>query len=165
MQKKNKIQKFFVAGVIIFLFVLGGCSNLLSKKNPTEFYNAGLEKLELKDYDGAMAEFDEAIKINSKFYESYIARGAVKEIRGDYEGAIKDYDTAIKLKPDSFEVYYNRGAAKKEFADKEKNIAKKIKYYESALKDFEKISELDPKNQIYFMKKQELEKILKKVRK
>ena len=63
-------------------------------------------------YEGAIADYDEAIRINPNYATDYNSRGFTKRRLGQYEGAIADYDEAIRLKPDFAIAYNDRGKAK-----------------------------------------------------
>src|SRR6266566_5168821 len=62
------------------------------------------------EYDRAIADYNQAIKLNAKFAAAYNNRGVAHDSKGEYDRAIADYDQAIKLKP-SAEAYFNRGNA------------------------------------------------------
>jgi tetratricopeptide (TPR) repeat protein len=51
------------------------------------------------DYDGALAQFDQAILLDPKYAEAYSNRGSVYDKKGDYEHAIADYNEALRLDP------------------------------------------------------------------
>ena len=81
--------------------------------DPTEpefFDNRGLDLAANGDYVGAIADYDEAIKIRPepKFLTN---RGDAWQARKDYDRAIADYDAALKLDPKFQRAYNNRGAA------------------------------------------------------
>lgn len=50
----------------------------------------------LLDYKNALADFDEAIRLDPDQFESIGNRGVVRQLSGDYKGAIADYDSAIQ---------------------------------------------------------------------
>ena len=83
----------------------------------TAFYDSGNSKYNLKDYQGAIADYNQAIKLNPDWPGSYANRGHSKHLLKDYEGAIADYNQAIKLKPDDAESYYHRGNSKNDLGD------------------------------------------------
>jgi tetratricopeptide (TPR) repeat protein len=70
----------------------------------TAYYRKG-------DYDHAIADFDEAIRLWPDHAGTYNSRGAACGSKGDYDCAIADFDEAIRLEPDFAEAYYNRGTA------------------------------------------------------
>src|SRR5215469_13905396 len=50
-------------------------------------------------YDAAIKDYDEAIKLKPTFAEVFYNRGNAYYLERKYERAINDYDEAIKLKP------------------------------------------------------------------
>ena len=70
----------------------------------------------LKDYYGAIVDFNKAIKLETNDDDSYYNRGRSKHSLKDHSGAITDYTKAIELNPSSHS-YNNRGDAKKELGD------------------------------------------------
>ena len=50
--------------------------------------------------DGALADYDQAIRLNPAYVDAYNNRGVVRSDRGDADGAIADYDQAIRLNPE-----------------------------------------------------------------
>ena len=63
------------------------------------------------EYDRAIADYTEAIRIKPDYAEAYRNRGVAYAEKGEYDRAIADYTEAIRLKPDYAEAYYNRGIA------------------------------------------------------
>ena len=72
----------------------------------------GNEKYGLGNYEGAIADYDTAIRLKPDFANAYHNRGIAKTRLGEHLSAITDYDTAIRLKPDDADAYVNRGIAK-----------------------------------------------------
>jgi tetratricopeptide (TPR) repeat protein len=62
------------------------------------------------DYDRAIQDYDQAIKLNPKSATAFNDRGVAYDHKGEFDRAIQDYDQAIKLRP-SAEMYFNRGNA------------------------------------------------------
>jgi len=85
--------------------------HILSQLTAMDYYNRGVTKMLSGDYQGAIADFNEAIKLNPDLAEAYYIRGLTKGKSGDYQGAIADYNQAIKLNPDDALAYYNKACA------------------------------------------------------
>jgi tetratricopeptide (TPR) repeat protein len=63
------------------------------------------------DYDRALADYDEVIKLAPHTAIAFALRGEVHAKRGDYDGAIADYERAIELEPNLASAFSNRGLA------------------------------------------------------
>jgi tetratricopeptide (TPR) repeat protein len=77
------------------------------------YTNRGVEYEIKKEFDKAIADHDQAIKVDPKNWAAYNNRGNAYAGKHDYDHAIADYDEAIKLNPKYAEAYYNRGLAKR----------------------------------------------------
>jgi len=81
-------------------------------------YNRGGTYHEKKEYDLAIKEFTEAIRLDPTNALAYFKRGNVYIDKNEYDLAIKDYSEAIRLDPNLACAYNNRGyvyAKKKEY--------------------------------------------------
>ncbi len=77
----------------------------------TVYNNRGIVYNEKGDYEQAIADLNQALKLKPDYAEAYNNRGNVYAQNGNYDQAIADITQALKLKPDSAEAYNNRGAA------------------------------------------------------
>jgi tetratricopeptide (TPR) repeat protein len=59
-----------------------------------------------KNYDGAIREFTEAIRLDPKNAEAYSQRGLVYDTKHDYERAAADYEAALRIDPDNWARRY-----------------------------------------------------------
>jgi len=66
-----------------------------------------------KDYDHAIADYSQAIRLRPDYAEAYNNRGLAYALSGKFEIAnvIADYSQAIKLRPTYAYAYNNRGVA------------------------------------------------------
>jgi len=90
------------------------------------YTNRGVEYEIKKDFDKAIADHDQAIKIDPKNPAAYNNRGNAYAGKQDWEHAIADFDMAIKLNPKYAEAFFNRGQAKRnkgDFTGSETDIA------------------------------------------
>ncbi|MEZ7893032.1 MAG: tetratricopeptide repeat protein [Candidatus Wallbacteria bacterium] len=111
------------------------------------YYDRGNSYQAKKDYENAINDYSEAIKLkidspemNSTYSEVYNNRGYSYYQKEKYDDAINDFTEAIKLNPKYAEAYYNRGIA----YNMKKNKNNSAADYENALKDFGSAITLKP---------------------
>jgi tetratricopeptide (TPR) repeat protein len=73
--------------------------------------------------DRAIADYDEAIRLNPEDADAYSNRGNAYFHKGDFDRAITDYDEAIRLNPEFADAYHNRGSAYFHKGDSDRAIA------------------------------------------
>ncbi|MEK7487681.1 MAG: tetratricopeptide repeat protein, partial [Planctomycetota bacterium] len=88
-------------------------------QNAQEFYQRGLVKNLSGDFNGAIVDFSEVIRLNPEYALAYINRGNAKYKTKDMDGVINDCGEAIRLNPEYALAYNNRGNAKKDKKDLE----------------------------------------------
>lgn len=124
--------------VLVFLGILAlmGVIFLLWRPNPLKsqkYYNRAQEKARMGDQQGALEDFNRAIRLNPKDYEAYFKRGNVYYSLGDLLNAITDYSRAIELEPTYAKAYFNRGLARSQLGKSSEAIA-----------DFNQVIKLSP---------------------
>ena len=97
--------------------------------------NRGLAYKKKSQWDRAIADFDEAIRLKPDFVFAFNNRGNTYYFKGHLDRAIKDYDEAIRLNPDLSEAFSNRG-----------NIYRKQGNIDRAIMDYDKAIHLNPEN-------------------
>jgi tetratricopeptide (TPR) repeat protein len=95
-------------------------------------FNRGNVFYKKKDYDKAISDFTEAIRLDPNYAQSYNNRGIAYAGNKEYDKAISDFTEAIRLNPNYAESYFNRGNA----YDEE---------YDKAISDYNKAIRLDPR--------------------
>ena len=108
--------------------------------NADAFNTRGVAYFELKEYNNALLDYEQALKVLPDFYSPYYNRALLKTTQGDIQGALNDYSQAIRLAPDTAksatsEAYLNRGQL---FALQEQ--------IQPALTDFDQSVKLNPRN-------------------
>jgi tetratricopeptide (TPR) repeat protein len=81
-------------------------------------YNRGSAWNSKGEFDRAIADFDEAIRLDPKVQFTQEGRGSAWAAKGEYDRAIADYTEAIRLRPTNEGAYNDRGLAwkaKREF--------------------------------------------------
>jgi clan AA aspartic protease (TIGR02281 family) len=110
-----------------------------SAPNRAQAYrNRGAAYYEKGEFERAIADFSEAVKIDANVVPPYFAlaysrRGLAAAEKKDYDQAIADYSEAIKLNPTAIEVYKDRAAAYGNKSD-----------YDRAIADYSQAIKLDP---------------------
>jgi carboxyl-terminal processing protease len=98
------------------------------------FNNRCAAFLAVGEYDKAVADCDQAIKLSPKYALSYLNRGNAFFAKQDYNHAIADYDQAIRIEPGYAFAFRNRGLAYSQKGD-----------YDHAIADYKEAVRLDPK--------------------
>jgi tetratricopeptide (TPR) repeat protein len=97
------------------------------------------QKMRDRDFDGAIADFNQLIEISGIFPEnvqsaSYLSRGTAFQKKGDFDAALTDFNKAIKLQSDNFIAYQNRAS-----------LHEDRKELDAALADYNKAIKLNSK--------------------
>ena len=113
-------------------------------------YNkVGMENECNGNYDMALNNYDEAIKLAPDYVEAFVNRGNTRYKMRDRNGALRDYDNAIERNSDCAEIYCKRGNVKQEMSD-----------YEGALKDYGTAIEVNPEYAKAFYHRSKLKLLL-----
>ena len=72
----------------------------------------GLAKFILGQFQEAIMDYDEAIRIKPDFAEAFHGRGIAKAMLGQHQDAIVDHNEAIRIKPDHAGAFHGRGFTK-----------------------------------------------------
>ena len=91
------------------------------------------------DYDGAIAQFNQAITLDPKYPQTYSYRAAAKMAKGDTTGAMADDNQLLTLDADNAAGFCQRGFVKQAMKDPD-----------GALADYSRAVQLDPKSYVAF---------------
>ena len=93
---------------------IDGCTSLIDSGEgtpvalATAYNNRGNAYTVKGDYDRALQDFDQSIKLNPTFARPFNNRGVAHLKKGEYDLAIKALDEAIKLNPEYGGAFANR---------------------------------------------------------
>lgn len=76
-----------------------------------------------QDFKKALADMDEAIKLEPQQAGYFVNRAYMKYKLDDYFGAMADYDYAVSLDPENMAAHYNRAMLHAEVGEHQKSIA------------------------------------------
>jgi tetratricopeptide (TPR) repeat protein len=106
-----------------------------AQQSAADYLNQSGQKFKSGDHDGALADVNQAIKLDPNLARAYRQRALFKELAADLSGALIDCNQAIKLDPKDGKVFGLRGDVKKDMGD-----------VPGALTDYSQSIALDPTN-------------------
>ncbi len=77
-------------------------------------YSRGIGFYGLENYEGAIADYTESLKLNPIAVPAYNNRGVAFRRLGKFEAAIADFDAALAREPDDAAAFANRAISKDE---------------------------------------------------
>ena len=102
-------------------------------------YSLGVEKFSVKDYAGAIVDFDKVIERNPEYVRAYYERGRAQSRLGNYANGIASLTQVIKMAPQDADAYHGRGT-----------IEAILGNYANAILDLDKAIELDAAHPIAY---------------
>jgi tetratricopeptide (TPR) repeat protein len=103
------------------------------KMDAHDYFERGNESAEKEEYDAAITDFTEAIRLEPDVAAIYNRRGIAYHAKKEYDQAIADFTEAIRHKPDVARFYYSRGIV---YNEKDE--------YDAAIADFTEAIRLKP---------------------
>jgi tetratricopeptide (TPR) repeat protein len=130
---RSECRSLFVRRLTLGV-LLGACfaSATQAQYSAVDYYNQGVAWAENGKYDRAIADFNQAIRLDPNYAYAYNNRGYAWNGKKEYDRAIADYDQAIRLDPKYAKAYSNRGYA---WSSKQE--------YDRAIADFSQAIRLD----------------------
>jgi tetratricopeptide (TPR) repeat protein len=100
-----------------------------------DYFALANQKKDDRDYQGALADYNQAIALKPDYAEAYAGRGFLKYLHlSDFQGALADYNQAILIKPNYTSAYADRGFLR----------GNNLNDLQGALADFDKAINLKP---------------------
>ncbi|XHX78602.1 MAG: tetratricopeptide repeat protein [Stenomitos frigidus ULC029] len=127
---------------------------LIDPKTAKDFNQRGTSKAQNGDLEGAIADFDQAIRLKLDYATAYYNRGTAYARTGNVRAALADYTQVIALKPNNAAVRYSRGLLRANTGDRA-----------GAIVDFQQAAALFKQegNTVFFQKAQDYIKQLQPV--
>ncbi|MFN6519023.1 MAG: tetratricopeptide repeat protein [Nostoc sp. CreGUA01] len=101
------------------------------------------------DYQGALADYNQAIQLDPDSPENYLWRANVRSLLKDNQGALADCNQAIKSQPDNGDGYSCRGSVRFDLKD-----------YQGALVDLNQAIKFNPDDITYYFDRAKVREIL-----
>jgi len=83
-------------------------------KNPEtaeDWFHQGLEQANLGNWSNAIADWEQALKIDPQLASAWHNRGSALAMIGNYEEALNSYDRALEITPNDHQIINARGSA------------------------------------------------------
>jgi tetratricopeptide (TPR) repeat protein len=88
-----------------------------------DWFRQALQKQSKGDYQGAIADYTQVLKLVPDSNGAYYNRGLTYAGLGNHTSAVMDYDQTIKLQPNYPDAYYSRGSSYSSLGDHKSAIA------------------------------------------
>ncbi len=106
--------------------------------------------LDKSEYDEAIQDYGEAIRLNGKNDDYYYSRGIAWKCKGEHGSAIDDFDAAIRLNPSSPFAYVMRGEVWIE-KDSDGSLLNEEQNQDRAIRDFDEAIRINPRTALAYI--------------
>lgn len=117
-----QFKKLLMKNLLLFSFLF--LSALGWSQTAEDYFDQAMKKSDAGNAQGAIADYNKAIKMKPDFVVAYLNRGMQKIKTNDLQGALADVNKTIEMHDDNTYAYTTRA-----------NIHYKLKDYKSALND------------------------------
>jgi tetratricopeptide (TPR) repeat protein len=101
-------MKLKIVQIVLVVFIFAGCTH---RQKITDLTAQAAEAMAKENYEQAIKDYSEVIRLDSKFAPAYAARGDAFIMLGKFDEAIQDLSEAIQLNPKNYLAYQLRGTA------------------------------------------------------
>ena len=115
--RHSTLYRAMAAALAAAICLLPSCSNDASDSSPTAttlnpadaLFNAGVERQDAGDLEGAIARYDQAIAADATYVAAWYNRAVAKQNLGRDADAVVDYRKVVELDPKNARALYNLG--------------------------------------------------------
>ena len=152
--------------ILLFLVSFAAKGQMYDKKT-MDLFAKGCEKVSGKDFNGAIDDFSEVIRLYPDVKMGYENRGVARFYLQDFTGALADFNRALEIDPGDYNTLGRRGWAKfnlqdyngaiQDFTSALDGVKNKVQYYnirgqakyrihdlKGAIADFDKVIRSGP---------------------
>ena len=145
------MRRFSLSLISLIVLFASAATQAQTPDSAKDCVKRGISRFSKGDTDGAIAEFDKAIKLDPRMTEAHLNRGKARRAKGNLDGAITDYERAMELDTrvtsnnrDITQAYTNRGFIRANQFD-----------LEGAISDFDKAIRVSPSDADSYIKRAE----------
>jgi len=109
-QAKEAQNLNFAVPINSLITTLSGGENLV-EGSPAFYYSQGTLADNKQQWDQAIADYTQAIKLDDKYVNAYLGLGGDYYEKGDYQSEVKNFLEATKLAPTNPDAFYYLGTA------------------------------------------------------
>jgi tetratricopeptide (TPR) repeat protein len=130
-----------IAYLVLITVLLGLVGSIVYRPLLARYhYSRGYSSSQRKQFDNALADFTEAVRLDPTFAIAFYARGHARSEKRQFDTAIADFTEAVRLQPRFEDAYFARAFARNE-----------MNQFDDAITDYGEAIRLNPRNAAAFV--------------
>jgi tetratricopeptide (TPR) repeat protein len=105
----NIMRKYILCVLVLVMIATIECVTTVSHNSPEAYNKRGIDNAKSGEYQQAIEDFNQTIRLDSNNAKAYYNRGLVYAHLGKSQQALKDLNQAIRLDPNNATAYFSRG--------------------------------------------------------
>lgn len=94
---------------VLLLVIIIAWGLVVNAQSAKKYYKNAKKLFDIKQYEAAIGELNNAIDINNQFTNAYVFRAQINELTENCQQAAADFEKAASLDPKTVSNYYNAG--------------------------------------------------------
>ena len=103
------MRKYILCILVLVLITIIGCATTVSDKTPEAFNKRGIDHARSGEYQQALKDFNQTIRLDSNNAKAYYNRGLVYAHLGKSQQALEDFNQTLRLDTNNAAAYFSRG--------------------------------------------------------